>query len=123
MANQYANSSSITSNDDGMNYLRSSTTKLDYFDESKNKIYVVRESKFFQNEWFDLKRPKCFKDLDKAQNYVESKIDEIKIKRMFEKEENAKVERLASSMTWYYTMKTESLLPIIRFEIYLTNIF
>lgn len=109
-------------NEAKIKFLSTTTDKINYNDDPANQIFVVRESKYFQNEWFDLKRPKCWKDGRAAQNYVESQIDEIEIKRMFDKNEEVKVERLASSMTWYYTIKTKEDLPIMRFEIYLTNL-
>lgn len=85
-------------------------------------IFVVRESKYYEKEWFDLKRPVCFQDLASAQKYVEERIDEVTMKRKLNNETPVNVERLASSMTWYYTMKTNVIDPVTRFEIYSTKL-
>jgi hypothetical protein len=87
-------------------------------------IFVVRESQYhdYEKEWIDLKRPVCFRDLAGAQKYVEERIDEVNMKRKFDNKTPVNVEKLASSMTWYYTMKTDVFDPVTRFEIYSTKL-
>lgn len=123
MAESYTRPSSLSSDDDKMKDFYSSLMKIDYFEDSIDRIFVVRESKYFQKEWVNLKRPICFKKLEKAQDYVESRIDEVRIKIKFNKNEETKVERLSSTMTWYYTIFTSSSLPIARLEIFSTKLF
>lgn len=86
-------------------------------------VYVVRESKFYEKEWYDLKRPICFANLEAALRYVESQIDELLMSRKSKGEEELTVERLGSSMTWYRTIRTISKKPVVRFEVYLSQLF
>ena len=86
-------------------------------------IYVVRESEFYEKNWYDIKRPICFVNLEAALQYVESKIDELIMSRKAKGEEDLSVERLGSSMTWYRTIRTISKKPVVRFEVYLSQLF
>lgn len=117
MDSKHLDSGSHTSNN-LFTYNETITTEVPVKD-----IFVVRESKYYEKEWFDLKRPVCFSNLTSAQKYVESKIDEILMNAKSKGEEEYNVERLASSMTWYYTMRTSSKKLVNRFEIYSTQLF
>jgi hypothetical protein len=98
-------------------------SKTTTYGQEDTHIYVVRESKFYEKEWYDLKRPICFANLKAALQYVESQIDELQMSRKSKGEEELTVERLGSSMTWYRTIRTVSKKPVVRFEVYLSQLF
>lgn len=98
-------------------------SKTNTYEQELTGIYVVRESKFYEKEWYDLKRPICFSNLEVALRYVESLIDELLITRKLKGEEELTVERIGSSMTWYRTLRTISKKPVVRFEVYLSQLF
>ena len=97
--------------------------KTTTYGQELTDIYVVRESKFYEKEWYDLKRPICFANLEAALRYVESQIDELQMTRKSKGEEELTAERLGSSMTWYRTLRTTSKKPVVRFEVYLSQLF
>ena len=106
-------------NDNGLFTYSETTT----FSQESTHIYVVRESKFYEKEWYDLKRPICFANIKDALQYVESQIDELQMTRKSKGEEELTIERLGSSMTWYRTLRTISKKPVVRFEVYLSQLF
>lgn len=98
-------------------------TKTTTYGQELSDIYVVRESEFYEKNWYDIKRPICFVNLEAALRYVESQIDELLMTRKSKGEEELTVERLGSSMTWYHTLRTSSKKPVVRFEVYLSQLF
>lgn len=86
-----------------------------------SNVYIVRESKMFNGEWFDIVRPKCFTKFRSAKDYAMHQVDEIIAQYKFDGEEIS-VENVSSNKTTYITLRDSLRNMIYRFEIYETPI-
>lgn len=89
------------------------------YGETISNVYIVRESKMYNGEWFDIVRPKCFTKFESAKDYSMHQVDEIIAQYKFNGEELS-VEKISSNKTTYITLRDSLRNMISRFEIYET---